>query len=370
MTAVSQTNPKAGYLAYQAAIDDCVQRVLHSGWYILGNEGRAFEQEFASYIGTAHARGVANGTDAIELCLRACGVGPGDVVATVSHTAVATVAAIEASGAVPLLVDIDPQTFVLDAERLDHALQNAAGRVRAVVVVHLYGRAAEIERIAAVCERRGALLIEDCAQAHGASVNGNRLGTWGKAAAFSFYPTKNLGALGDGGAMVTNDAAVAARVSQLREYGWRERYASEICGKNSRLDELQAAILRVKLQHLDSDNAHRRRIAAAYDAGLAGGHVALPAPHASHVYHQYVLRTPQRAELIAHLKAREIGTLVHYPFPVHLQAAYQGRIAIAEGGLAHSERAAREVLSLPMYPQLESESVQRVIEAVRSWPGR
>jgi dTDP-4-amino-4,6-dideoxygalactose transaminase len=367
MPTVPQCDPKAAYLEHQAAIDAAVRRTLDGGRYVLGPEVRAFEQEFARYLGSEHACGVASGTDAIELALRACGIASGDLVATVSHTAVATVAAIERCGAVPLLVDVDLATQTLDPGRLELALRNAQGRLRAVVLVHLYGRAADVAQIRALCDRHEAVLVEDCAQAHGAAVLGRRLGTWGDAAAFSFYPTKNLGALGDGGSVVTRDRGTAERIAALREYGWRERYVSESCGMNSRLDELQAAVLRVKLAHLDADNARRRAIAAAYDAGLQDCALQLPLPDASHVYHQYVVRTPARAELSAHLAARGIGTLVHYPLPVHLQPAYRGRLPVGEGGLAASEQCAREVLSLPMFPQLKPAAVDAVIDALRSF---
>jgi len=235
-----------------------------------------------------------------------------------------------------------------------------------VLPVHLYGQAADLPRIRGICRRHGAILIEDCAQAHGALLEGARLGNWGDAAAFSFYPTKNLGALGDGGAVVTSDPQIAETVRLLREYGWRERYVSAIAGKNSRLDEIQAAILRVKLSHLDEDNGRRQRIARAYDAGLAGTALGLPAGSPGHVYHQYVVRGSGRDDLMAHLRRRGVGTLIHYPVPVHLQPAYRDRVPLSARGLAVSESAAREVLSLPLYPQLADGDVQQVIDAVRA----
>jgi dTDP-4-amino-4,6-dideoxygalactose transaminase len=365
--AVPQTDPRAGYLAHRSEIDEAMRRVLEGGWYILGAEVRAFEAEFAAYVGVPHTLGVANGTDAIELALRAAGVGAGDAVLTVSHTAVATVAAVELAGATPVLVDVEPSSCTMDLDRLEETLARGGHRFRAVVAVHLYGRPLDVMRLRAVCDRAGLVLVEDCAQAHGAVVEGRRVGSFGDVAAFSFYPTKNLGALGDGGAVVTKDAALAERVRLLREYGWRERYKSDVPGKNSRLDELQAALLRVKLRHLDDDNQARRRVARAYDAAL-DGQVAPPAAHPGHVYHQYVVQAPDRAGLAAHLKARGIGTLVHYPFPVHEQPAYAGRIAVGAGGLAVTERLAREVLSLPMFPQLEAAQVEAVVAALRAWP--
>lgn len=364
---IAQCDLAAGYLAHRDAIDAAVRRVLESGWYILGQEVAAFESEFAAYIGVAHGVGVGNGTDALALALRAVGVAPGDLVATVSHTAVATVAAIEMVGARPLLVDIEPETFTMDPASLERALREAPGRVAAVVPVHLYGQAADLAAIARLAGRHGAALVEDCAQAHGAMLDGRRLGTFGDAACFSLYPTKNLGALGDGGIVVTKDEAVAARLRELREYGWRERYVSHVAGVNSRLDELQAAILRAKLPALDRENARRAEIAAGYDAGLAGSGLALPVrrPGASHVFHQYVVRAPARDALRERLRAAGIGTNIHYPVPVHLQPAYRGRVLLAPGGLPASEAAAREVLSLPMYPQLDDDAVRRVTAVLR-----
>ncbi len=340
--------------------------MLEEGRYILGPEVAAFEKEFAAYIGGAHAVGAASGTEALVLAMQALDLGPNEYVATVSHTAVATVAAIELAGAKPLLIDIDPATYTLDPAKLERALAHAPGRVAAVIPVHLYGQAADMDAIGALARKHGFRIIEDCAQSHGATLHGKRLGSIGDLAAFSFYPTKNLGAIGDGGGVVTNDAALAAKLKELREYGWRQRYISDRIGMNSRLDELQAAILRVKLRGLDADNARRQAIAAAYDQGLRGTGLALPSRRAdtTHVFHQYVLRTPARDELAAALKAKGIGTNIHYPVPVHLQPAYQGRVALGLGGLPESVRAAKEVLSLPMFPELGDDQVARVIAAV------
>jgi dTDP-4-amino-4,6-dideoxygalactose transaminase len=371
MDAIPQADLKASYLAQKSEIDAAVARVLAGGWYILGEEVAAFEREFAGFLGTGHAVGVGNGTDALVLALKACGIGPGDTVATVSHTAVATAAAIEMVGAAPLLLDIDKATFTLDAAELARVLETphaGAGRIRAVIPVHLYGQPADLAAITPLVRRHGAALIEDCAQCHGAAFDGRRVGTFGDVATFSFYPTKNLGAFGDGGLVATGDAAIAERLRMLRQYGWRERYVSDIAGINSRLDELQAAILRVKLRRLDEDNARRRAIAAAYDAGLAGTGLVLPerAPRATHVFHQYVVRTRDRERLRERLKAAGIGTNVHYPVPVHLQPAYRGRVPLGPSGLAETERAAQEVLSLPIYPQLADAAVARVIAALRA----
>ncbi|MDO8722363.1 MAG: DegT/DnrJ/EryC1/StrS family aminotransferase [Syntrophales bacterium] len=359
---VPQTDPKAGYLAHQAEIDSAIQRVLDSGRYILGPEVESFEQEFASYIGVRHAMGVGNGTDALELALRACGVGPGDMVFTVSHTAVATVAAIELVGATPVLVDIDPVTYTLDPNCLEAALTRPpAGTPKAVIPVHLYGQPADMPAVLELARRHGLYVIEDCAQSHGATLAGRMTGAWGDLAAFSFYPTKNLGALGDGGMVVTDDPALAERVRLLQQYGWRERYISDIPGGNSRLDELQAAILQVKLQHLDAENECRRRLAQTYNTLLADTGFSLPEarPGATHAFHQYAVCLPQRDALRTYLRQAGIGTLVHYPTPVHLQPAYQDRLPLV-ATLPWTEQVARQVLSLPIYPQLSDDQVRRV----------
>lgn len=364
---VPQSDPKAAYLAQRREIDAAVARVLSSGWYILGEEVAAFEREFAAYVGVRHGIGVANGTDALVLALRAIGVGRDDYVATVSHTAVATVAAIELAGAKPLLLDIDPARFTLDAAELERVLASPPGRIAAIIPVHLYGQPADLDAILPLARRHGVRVIEDGAQCHGARLGGRRAGSFGDIAAFSLYPTKNLGALGDGGIVVTDDDDLAERLRALREYGWRTRYVSDLAGMNSRLDELQAAILRVKLARLDADNARRAAIAALYDEGLAGLPLVLPAraAGASHVFHQYVVRSRRRDALREALKAHGIGTNIHYPVPVHLQPAYKGRIALGPSGLVESERAAREVLSLPMFPQLDDAQVARIVAALR-----
>ena len=294
MTPVLQNSPKAGYLAHQAEIDAAIARTLASGWYILGQEVSAFEEEFAAYVGVGHAVGVASGTDGLRLALRALDIGPGDLVFTVSHTAVATVAAIDMMGATPVYVDIDPRTFTMHPERLAEAIAHAPpGRPRAVLPVHLYGHPADLAAIAEICRRHDLRLVEDCSQSHGAAWQGKTTGAWGDIGVFSCYPTKNLGALGDAGVVVTNDAELNAQLRLLREYGWRERYVSAIPGENSRLDEMQAAILRVKLRHLETGNARRRALAERYASLLADADVTLPQarPEAVPVYHQYVIRS-------------------------------------------------------------------------------
>jgi dTDP-4-amino-4,6-dideoxygalactose transaminase len=370
--AVPQSSPGRDYQLHQEEIDAAIRRALDSGWYILGSEVREFEAEFAAFLGLRDSVGVANGTDALELALRGIGIGPGDAVYTVSHTAVATVAAIERTGAIAVLVDIDPATYTLDPMALAGAIAAAprpgGNRPAAVIAVHLYGQMAAMPAILDIAHGAGLLVVEDCAQAHGARLEGRMAATWGDIASFSFYPTKNLGALGDGGAVATNDAAVAQRVRELRQYGWRERYVSSVPGMNSRLDELQAAVLRAKLVHLAADNARRRAIAARYDAALASCGLRLPvcAEGAEHVYHQYVVRTARRESLMSTLSERGIGSAIHYPVPVHLQPAYRGRLSIFLP-LAVTERAATEVTSLPIFPALTDSEVDRVIEAILEW---
>ena len=343
-------------------IDAAVARVLERGWYILGEEVTAFEQAFAACCGAAHGIGVGSGTAALHLALAACGVGPGDEVITVPHTAVATVAAIELAGARAVLVDIDPVRYTLDPDQLEAAI---TPHTRAVIPVHLYGCPADLDPILATARRHDLYVVEDCAQAHGAEYRGQPVGSWGHIAAFSFYPTKNLGACGDGGMVVTNDPELAERARLLRQYGWRERYISSLKGLNSRLDELQAAILRVKLRHLKDWNEKRRQLVRLYDERLAGSGVVTPCEpeDTMHVYHLYVVRHPRRDELRAFLRERDIGSLVHYPVPVHLQPAYRD-LGRGAGAFPVAEAAAQEVLSLPLYPELREEKVAEVADAV------
>lgn len=360
-------NPKAQYESHKAAIDAAIARVLRSGRYILGGEVEAFEAEFARYIGVAHGVGVGSGTDAIHLALRACGIGVGDEVITVSHTAVATVAAIEMSGASPVLVDIEPGHFTMDPDRIKAAISR---RTRAIVVVHLYGQPADLGAIMKIARARKLRVIEDCAQCHGAAYRGRKAGAWGDLSCFSFYPTKNLGALGDAGMVLTGDVALAWRVRWLREYGWKERNISSLRGVNSRLDEIQAAVLRVKLRRLDADNERRGRIARLYDDGLDRNRLILPMrrPGATNVFHLYVVRSARRDALRAFLAKRGVGTLVHYPMPVHRQPAYRGRVRCA-GPMTATEQAAGEVLSLPMHPELKAAEAREVIRAVGAFGG-
>jgi dTDP-4-amino-4,6-dideoxygalactose transaminase len=373
MTAdIKQVDPLADYLEARDEIDGAVATALASGWYVLGQQVRDFEAEMAGDLGVAHVVGAGNGTDALVLCLRALGIGPGDSVLTVSHTAVATVAAIELVGAEAVLVDIEAGGFNLDPEALRQTILALGGkrRLKAVVAVHLYGCPLNLEAVTGLCQEFELALIEDCAQAQGARYRGQQVGSFGDMAAFSFYPTKNLGALGDGGAVACNDDGLALAAREIAQYGWRERFISEQAGLNSRLDELQAAILRVKLQRLHANNQRRRDIASQYTAALAGleGLQTPAVPEAcEHVYHQYVLVLDEKDALAAHLKAAGIGTGVHYPQPVHVQPAYLGRVALGAGGLPNTEALRGRILSLPMYPQLSAAEVARICEAVQDW---
>jgi dTDP-4-amino-4,6-dideoxygalactose transaminase len=357
---------KAQYQRLQPQIDAAIQRVLERGQFILGEEVAAFENEFANFCGTRHAIAVANGTDAIQLALLACGIQPGDEVITSAFTAVATVAAIEIAGARPILVDIDPDTYCVDPECVYRAITL---QTRAIVPVHLYGFPAEITLLQEISAKNNITLIEDCAQAHGASCNKKGVGTWGKAGAFSFYPTKNLGAYGDGGAIVTNDVSVADRLRRLRQYGWSQERVSEQKGMNSRMDELQAAILRVKLADLEYSNIRRIELANQYRTRLSESQILLPVsrPGIEPVYHHFVIRHPRRETLRCYLANQGIATLVHYPMPVHLQKGYFN-LGYTAGSFPISEMASREVLSLPLYPEMTYEMVDEVCQAVLAFP--
>ena len=363
MIPFNQLKPLHDLLADE--INAALLRAADSGWYILGPEVEAFEREFAAYHGVSHAVGVATGTDAIELALQAGGIGAGDEVITVAHTALATVAAIEATGAVPILVDIDPETFTLCPDAARAAITQ---RTRAIVAVHLYGGAADLDSLLTLAQAHNLLLIEDCAQAHGALHKERKVGTIGQLGAFSFYPTKNIGAYGDGGAVITNDDALAEKLRKLRNYGQVSRYRHQSRGTNSRLDELQAAILRVKLAHLDELNERRRAIAAIYDANLSGVYKPVQCDDRQHVYHLYVIRAARRDQLMRGLGERGIGTLIHYPIPAHLQESHRD-LGLGEGSLPETERAAREILSLPLYIGLSDDDALRVCEAINDLRG-
>jgi dTDP-3-amino-3,4,6-trideoxy-alpha-D-glucose transaminase len=348
--------------AYHAAID----RVLRSGRYILGDEVRSFERELAAWLGVKECVGCASGTDALTLALKALGIGAGDEVITAANTCGPTVVGIENAGARARLVDAEPATLMLDARRLAAALTPAT---RAIVPVHLYGSAADMNAVLAFARRAGLRVVEDCAQSLGSTFSGRKTGTLGDIGAFSFYPSKNLGALGDGGACVTNDSALAERLRQLRHYGQASRYLQVARGLNSRLDELQAALLRVKLPSLESMNRRRQAIAARYAEALGDiPELILPrvADGASSVFHLLVVLHPRRDDLQRFLGGRGIETLIHYPIPVHLQPAYAD-LGYARGDFPVSEAAAERLLSLPLHPWLSDEQVDRVVAAVRSF---
>lgn len=355
--------PKAQYLAHKDEIDAAIGSVLEKGRYVLGDEVRAFETEFATHIGVQEGIGVGSGTEALHLALKTCGIGPGDEVITVSHTAVATVAAIDLTGATPVFADIEPDYFCMNLDQVEPLI---TPRTKAIIPVHLYGQPADMTRIMGIARTRGLRVIEDCAQAHGAEYQGKKCGSFGDMACFSFYPTKNLGAIGDGGMVVTNDRSLAQSARLLREYGWADRYISKVPGWNTRLDELQAAVLRVKLRHLDAANNKRRQLASIYDRELAQSHVQHPAvrPHAYHAYHLYVIRSLYRDELLEFLTNKEIMALVHYPVPVHLQPAYEKPDALQ---LSETELAAGQVLSLPLYPELDPDAILHVAKTIREF---
>jgi dTDP-4-amino-4,6-dideoxygalactose transaminase len=363
---IPQCNPKTSYFAHKEEIDAAINRVLEGGWYILGDDVNAFENEFASYIGTDYAIGVANGTEAIELALRACGIGQSDKVLTVSHTAVATVSAIVRTGAKPIFVDIDQDRYTIDPYQLDRILSTWSGPMpKAVIPVHLYGQPADMTSIMRVAKKYNLFVIEDCAQAHGAELNGQKMGSIGDFGCFSFYPTKNLGALGDGGIVTTNDNKLADQLYLLREYGWKDRYISDVFGTNSRLDEIQASILRVKLKYLDDDNKRRINIADTYRSKLKNTNLLLPAiaKDVKHVYHQFVVQIDKREETQIKLRKNGIGTLIHYPVPVHMQPAYN-EPTYTPLPLHITENAASKIFSLPMYPELSDDNVNYICQAI------
>lgn len=360
---------KAPYVELREELDDAWRRVMASGWYVLGKEVEAFETEFAAYCGARHCVGVANGLDALFLIVRALDIGPGDEVIVPSNTYIASWLAVSMAGATPVPVEPLEATHNLDPSLIEAAI---TPRTKAIMVVHLYGQPADMDPIVGLAARRGLKVIEDCAQAHGARYKGRPVGTFGQGAGFSFYPGKNLGALGDGGAVVTNDTSLGDRVRVLRNYGSREKYRNELQGVNSRLDELQAALLRVKLRYLDVWNARRRAAAArmVVDLRPATGLTLPEVPSwADPVWHLLVVRHERRDALQRSLAERGIGTMIHYPVPPHLQPAYR-ELGLAAGSFPVAERLAREVLSLPVGPHLDSKSQASVVAAVLDASGR
>jgi dTDP-4-amino-4,6-dideoxygalactose transaminase len=361
------------YRELREEIDATLSGICARGWFVLGDKVQEFEQAFADYLGPGmHAVGVGSGTEALHLALVAAGVGHGDYVITVPNTAVPTVSAVSFAGATPLLVDIDPQTYTMDPTALREVVVREKNRrgaqLKAVIPVHLYGQCADMDPIMAVAAEFDLTVIEDACQAHGALYKGKKAGARGDYAAVSFYPSKNLGAYGDGGMVVTNRREEAVKLKMLRNYGQEKRYHHKIKGFNSRLDEIQAALLLVKLKYLDHWNDLRRRIASAYDHGLSNPAVNKPveAPWGRHVYHLYVVRTRQRDAFQAYLAAQGVQTVIHYPVAIHLQEAYQD-LGYSAGDFPVAEGAAQEILSLPIFPQLRDDEVQAIVDMVNRY---
>lgn len=355
---------KAHYNAYKQPIDEAVQRTLASGHYILGGELERFEHEFAAYLGAKYVVGCASGTEAIFLALAALNVVPGDEVLVVSHTAVPTNLAISMTGATPVFVDIDPKTYVMDVAKVEAAI---TAKTRAIIPVHLYGQIVEMNPLKEIAARHNLPIIEDVAQATGATYQGVKAGTMTEFGAFSFYPSKNLGAFGDGGAITTNSKESYERLLMLRNLGQSKRYYHDIVGVNSRLDEIQAAILGAQLPHLDQWNERRRAIGHRYTQGLKDV-VTTPTdlPHAPHVYHLYVIQVDKRDELQQYLTGKDIQTLIHFPIPSHLQKAY-AFLGYKKGDLPHTEHIAGRIVSLPMFPELTDQQVDYVIDAITAF---
>jgi dTDP-4-amino-4,6-dideoxygalactose transaminase len=356
---------KTQYQSLREEIRAAVDSVLDNAHYILGPEVEAFEADFAAFCGARHAIGVNNGTNAIQLALLAAGIGPGDEVITVSHTFIATIAAVRYTGATPVLVDVDPHTLTIDVSLIEDAITS---RTRAILPVHLYGHPAELDSILDIARRYGLNVIEDCAQAHGATYRGKPVGGIGDYGCFSFYPSKNLGACGEGGMVITNDDESASTLRMLRDWGARTKNHHEIRGFNMRMEGVQGAILSVKLRYLEQWNDQRRAHADYYQGNLAASDLILPAELADsrHVYHLYAVRSEDRDDLQAHLHSLGVNTGIHYPTPVHLQPAHHD-LGYKRGDLPVSERAAQTVLSLPMFPELTHQQQDEVISAVGSF---
>ena len=358
------SNPSEQFKSYQSEIEEAVISVMRSNRYVLGNEVAHLEKEFANYIGTTFAIGVANGTDAIELALRALNIGIGDEVISVSRTAVATVAAIECTGAKAVLIDIDSKSYTLDPVQLEESLTK---KTKAIIAVHLYGHAADLDSILSFCHMHKIFLIEDASQAHGAKYNGKRLGSFGDFGCFSCYPTKNLGAIGDAGLVTTNNDDLASKIRMLREYGWVNR-TSVYPGRNSRLDELQAAVLRIKLKYLDLDNQKRRNLAAFYYDKLSSLPIVLPIirSNVESVFHLFVIQVEKPESLLNFLKKEGIIAGVHYPLPVHLHPAYENRILTAQD-MSVTKSLVKKIISLPMYPELSNSDAKKVVDALKGF---
>jgi len=355
---------KKEYAEIQGEISQAIQRVCESGWFILGEEVKIFEEEFSRYIGTKHGIGVNSGSDALFLAIKVLGIGSGDEVITVSHTFISTVDAIVRNGAVPVFVDIDPGTYCIDTSKIEEKITK---KTKAILPVHLYGHPADMEPILDISHRYNLFVIEDSCQAHGSEYKGKKVGSIGDAACFSFYPTKNLGAYGDGGMIVTNNEEIAERLKMLMNYGQSKKYYHDFIGVNSRLDEIQAAVLRVKLKHLDEWNEKRKNIAKLYNKLLGDSNVILPIEkdYAKHVYHLFVIRSKNRDELKQYLLKNRIQTQIHYPIPVHKQKAYLNLGYNAN--LPVTEKISKEILSLPIFSGLKDEEVEYITNIIRGW---
>lgn len=358
---------KSQYASIKEEIDAAIQNTVNHGQFILGQNVEAFEEEFARYCGVRYCVGVSSGTSALFLGLVACGIGQGDEVITTTNTFISTALAISYTGAKPIFIDIDPETYNIDVSRIEEKITS---RTKAIIPVHLYGQPADMEPITKLAQKYGLKVIEDACEAHGAEYKGRKTGSLGGCGCFSFYPTKNLGSYGDGGAVVTNDGEIAGKIASLRNYGQRARYYHDLIGFNARLDEIQAAILRVKLHHLDDWNERRRRNASYYNELLKHAAVVLPkeADYAKHVYCLYVIRTKNREDLQLHLSREGIMTLIHFPVPIHLQKAYES-LQYRRGDFPVAEECADEVLSLPVYPEMEREWIERIANAILSFSG-
>ena len=356
---------KAQYHSIKREVDEAISRVLETGQFILGKEVEAFEEEFARYLGVDHAIGINSGTSALYLALLAMGVGPGDEVITVSQTFVATVEAIHWTGARPVFVDIDEETYTMDPAQIESKVTK---KTQAIIPVHLYGHPADMDPILEIAGKHKLWVIEDACQAHGAFYKGKRVGGLGHAACFSFYPGKNLGAYGEGGAVVTNDEALATQIKKLRNHGGLAKYCHEIPGWNARLEGIQGAILRVKLPHLEKWNELRRKHVREYTSLLKGLDVKLPreASYARSVFHVYVIRARNRDKLNSFLSEQEIGCVIHYPTPNHLLDCFRG-LGYREGSLPVTEKVSKEVLSLPLYPEMSAAQIREVAQAVQTF---
>lgn len=357
------SNPRLQFISQKKQITEAIQRVLNSDSYILGSEVSTFEDEFAKYLGVQNCIGVNSGTDALILGLKALNITIGDEIITPSHTAIATVAAIVATGATPIFIDIDENSYTLDPQKV---IDSISPKTKALIAVHLYGNSCDMNSMCQISKDYGIYLIEDCAQAHGAKWRDRKLGTFGILACFSFYPTKNLGAIGDGGALVTNNDEIADKIRKLRQYGWDSQKFSQLTGSVTRLDELQAAILRVKLENLDSNNLKRQEIASAYRNLLSDTNLLLPSANleSDHVYHLYVIRLKNRDKIIADMNYAGIFPGIHYRLPVHLHPAYKQYRHLSADKLSVTEIITEEILSLPMYPELSVYEVERICKVL------